>query len=352
MKTILLIEDNKDMRENTAEILELEDYNVITATNAKEGAARAQKQKPDLIICDIMMPVMDGYEVLSALSSDEDTAWIPFIFLTAKADRSDLRKGMEMGADDYLTKPFDAEELIKAINTRFKKAGLMKQEFSRNLEGLSDFMSSAKGIEPLKKLSNLQELRHLKTHETIYKEGGYPKGIYFVVDGRVKTFKTNADSKELITGLYKKGDFFGYLEMIDDKRHSETARAMDETVVCMIPKDEFFSILNLNAEVAHRFIKMLADNVKDKEDQLLKLAYNSSRKKVADAILMLSNQYDNETNTDDAKKMEREDLASLCGLSYENTIRTLHQFKEEGIISGNYGSIKVLEPEKLMKMKN
>ena len=186
MRKILLIEDNKDMRENTAEILELEDYKVITAANGKDGVALAKKDKPDLIICDIMMPVMDGYGVLSQLSKDEETAWIPFIFLTAKAERSDLRKGMEMGADDYLTKPFDAEELIKAINTRFKKSGLMKQEFSKNIEGLNDFLSSAKGIEPLKKLSELKELKDLKKGDVIYKEGAYPNGVFFVVEGKIK----------------------------------------------------------------------------------------------------------------------------------------------------------------------
>src|SRR5215212_4777169 len=102
-KKILLIEDNEQIRENTAEILELAGYRVVTAQNGKEGIELVNREKPALIICDIMMPVLDGYGVLHMLSKNEETAGIPFIFLTAKAERTDFRKGMEMGADDYLT---------------------------------------------------------------------------------------------------------------------------------------------------------------------------------------------------------------------------------------------------------
>src|SRR4051812_35047612 len=102
MKKILIIEENEGIRENTAEILRLSNYEVLTATNGKEGVEMAMAQHPDLIVCDIMMPVLDGYGVLYLLSKQEETATMPFIFLSAKAERADLRKGMEMGADDYL----------------------------------------------------------------------------------------------------------------------------------------------------------------------------------------------------------------------------------------------------------
>src|ERR1700745_1655447 len=116
MKRILLIEDNQDVRENIAEILELANYEVLQAENGKTGVELAQKHpKPDLIICDIMMPVLDGYGVIHLLSKNQETASIPFIFLTAKTERGDFRKGMEMGADDYITKPFDDIELLRAV---------------------------------------------------------------------------------------------------------------------------------------------------------------------------------------------------------------------------------------------
>ena len=106
-KTILVIDDNNDIRENTAEILELAGYKTFTAENGKRGVEVAVREKPSVIICDIMMPELDGYGVLHLLRKNPDTQNIPFIFLTAKTERSDFRKGMEMGADDYVTKPFE-----------------------------------------------------------------------------------------------------------------------------------------------------------------------------------------------------------------------------------------------------
>src|SRR3954467_1848042 len=159
MKKILLIEDNKDVRENTAEILALAQYNVLTAINGKEGVEMAQKEKPDLIICDIMMPVLDGHGALHLLSKNEETSSIPFIFLTAKAERSDFRKGMEMGADDYLTKPFDDVELLNAIESRLKKNAILKKEFTKNIEGINSFINEVKGIASLKKLSEERDIR-------------------------------------------------------------------------------------------------------------------------------------------------------------------------------------------------
>ncbi|MBL8011915.1 MAG: response regulator, partial [Flavobacteriales bacterium] len=118
MKTILLIEDDSDVRENTAEILELANYRVLKAENGRRGVEMARKEQPDLVLCDIMMPELDGYGVLHLLGRDPATAEVPFIFLTAKAERSEVRKGMELGADDYLTKPFDESELLNAIEGR------------------------------------------------------------------------------------------------------------------------------------------------------------------------------------------------------------------------------------------
>ncbi len=115
MKIILIIEDNSDIRESTAEILELTGYQVLQADNGKAGVELAMQKNVDLILCDIMMPELDGYGVLHMLNKNDKTSDIPFIFLTAKAERVDFRKGMEMGADDYLTKPFDDIELLAAI---------------------------------------------------------------------------------------------------------------------------------------------------------------------------------------------------------------------------------------------
>jgi two-component system copper resistance phosphate regulon response regulator CusR len=125
-KCILIIEDNNDIRESTAEILELAGYKVQQASNGKAGVDLAQQHKPDVILCDIMMPELDGYGVLFLLGKNPETATIPFIFLTAKAERVDFRKGMEMGADDYLTKPFEFGELLARMRALLRRTGELR----------------------------------------------------------------------------------------------------------------------------------------------------------------------------------------------------------------------------------
>src|SRR5271169_2713970 len=130
MKSVLVIDDNADIRDNTAEILDLAGYKTFKAENGKKGVDIALKEKPDVIICDIMMPELDGYGVLHLLRKNAETQNIPFIFLTAKTERSDFRKGMEMGADDYITKPFEDIELLNAVESRLKKIELLKKELA------------------------------------------------------------------------------------------------------------------------------------------------------------------------------------------------------------------------------
>src|SRR5580704_738361 len=139
-KRIVLIEDNKAVRENITEILELSNYEIMGAENGKAGVDLVTKELPDLVICDIMMPELDGYGVLNALSKNPKTSGIPFIFLTAKSERTDFRKGMEMGADDYLTKPFDDTELLNAIEARLNKKEQLKTGFALNSDGVNEFL--------------------------------------------------------------------------------------------------------------------------------------------------------------------------------------------------------------------
>lgn len=350
MKTILLIEDNLEMRENTAEILELANYNVITAVNGKEGVKMATEKKPHLIICDIMMPELDGYGVLHMLSKNNETAGIPFIFLTAKAEKGDYRKGMSMGADDYLTKPFDDTELLHAVETRLKKNELMKADFSRTAEGLNSFMNDAQPN--WDELSKNKETRFFKKKESIYHEGGIPKSIYFITKGKVKTYKANEDGKEYITGLHKEGDFIGYTALLEETNYSESAMALEESELVIIPKEHFFSLLYSSRDIATKFIKILSDNVSEKEDRLLKLAYNSVRKRVAEALLMLQARYKKESDNQFSMAIYREDLASIVGTSTETVIRTLSDFKDEKLIQISGSNITILNQGKLESMHN
>lgn len=130
MKKILVIEDEPSVRANILELLEAEKFDVVSAENGFIGALWAQQYLPDLIICDVMMPEVNGYEVLSTLRQDSRTAIIPFIFLTAMADQGDIRHGMQLGADDYLLKPFTRAELLGAIATRLAKQAAVMQQYN------------------------------------------------------------------------------------------------------------------------------------------------------------------------------------------------------------------------------
>ncbi len=174
MKTILLIEDNDEIRENTAEILELAMYNVFTAANGKIGVEKALDVKPDLIICDIMMPVLDGYGVLHAIQKNEVIKNTPFIFLTAKTERNDFRKGMELGADDYITKPFDGTELLSAVDSRLKKVDLLKKEFTKDMDGVQQLILESSNGDMMKSLVENRSTNSYKKKQVIYKEGNHP----------------------------------------------------------------------------------------------------------------------------------------------------------------------------------
>ncbi len=353
MKKILLIEDNPDIRETTADILELARYEVTVAADGKEGVETALRIQPDLIICDIMMPILDGYGVLHLLSKHESTAGIPFIFLTAKTERTDYRKGMEMGADDYITKPFSETELLGAIESRLKKADLMKKDFDPSIQGLNEFLDDAKDLNALKQLSQDQELRIFSKRDVIYRENSFPKNVFFLHSGHIKTVKTNDQGKEFITGLYGPGDFFGYLPVLEELPYSDTAIALKSSEVYTIPSEQFFSLVYRNHLVSGKFLRMLSNNLRDREEQLLQLAYNSVRRRIAEALLRLHSHYaNNEQNELITLEILREDLANLAGTATETTIRTLSDFKQEGLIDIKGSSITILKYDLLSGMKN
>lgn len=130
MKKILVIEDDLFIRENVYEVLELSGYKVFAASNGKEGLALALGLRPDLIICDIMMPLMDGFELKQCLTENSATKDTPFIFLSAKTELKELRFGMALGADDYITKPFEIKDLLNSVKLRFDKIERIKKQFN------------------------------------------------------------------------------------------------------------------------------------------------------------------------------------------------------------------------------
>lgn len=341
---IALIEDNQEMRENIEEILELANYEVVTAENGKKGISLIKQELPDLILCDIMMPELDGYGVLYMVGKDPKTAAIPFIFLTAKSERDDFRKGMNMGADDYLTKPFDDTQLLDAIERRLKRIEQFSTDFDRSESGLNSFLDQVHGIE---ELTRERRVKKFAKKDNIYFEDDYPNHLYFVLSGRVKTYKMNVDGKDFVTGLYTKGDFFGFIEMIKGINYTNSASALENCEVALIKREDFLKLLYTSREVSEKFIQMLVGSVTEKQEELLNLAYDSVRKRVADSLLKLSEKYNEDGGNDFSIAISRDDLAAIVGTATESVIRTLSEFKADGYIAIKGSSITILKPEKL-----
>jgi DNA-binding response OmpR family regulator len=347
MKKILLIEDNLEMRENTSEILDLAGYVMVVAENGKQGVEMAKKEKPDLIISDIMMPDLDGYGVLHILSKDPDTAGIPFIFLTAKADRGDMRKGMNMGADDYLTKPFEETELLNAIETRLKRNEFFRKSYSRDLGGFVQFINEAKQFSLPQNVTADYKVRTWTKKSSIYHEGDMPNMVYLVNKGKVKTWKMSPEGKEFITGIYNPGEFFGYISILEGIEHADSATALEDAEVALVPQTDFLALIYSNSDVSARFVKMLANDISEKEERLLGLAYNSVRARAAGALLQLQKKY----NDNNSIRISREDLAGIVGTSTESLIRALSEFKSEKLIETDGREIKVLSTQGLEKAR-
>jgi DNA-binding response OmpR family regulator len=330
MNSILVIEDNENIRENTAEILELAGYKVYTAENGKKGVEIALKEIPSVIVCDIMMPELDGYGVLHLLKKNTSTENIPFIFLTAKTERSDMRKGMEMGADDYITKPFDDIELLKAVETRLKKSAIIQNQYPSSSHGITSFLNDIKN-NGLQGLSDNYEIETYQKKQTLYTQGKKPRFLFYLVNGKIKSYKTNEDGKEYICDLYNSGDFIGYNALIQEINYEDSAMALEDAEVMQISREDFLKMIHTDMNIASAFIRIMSNNMKEKEERMLNLAYSSLRKRIAKALIEIQNKFDEE-NTGEPISMSREDIAQYVGAATESLIRTLSDFKTEKLI--------------------
>lgn len=349
MSKVLVIEDNNEIRENIVEILELANYKVIVAKNGKIGVEKAIMYLPDVILCDIMMPELDGYGVLYLLNKNKETTTIPFIFITSKSERLDLRKGMEMGADDYLSKPFGRLELLNAIESRLKKKDCLHHFYSSSLDNLDRLVAKNNGLNKLKRIIAERKTRLFKKSQVVYYEGDNATGIYLVISGKIKTIKVAEDGHEFMTGIYKAEDFFGINIILCNKPYDDTATAMEDSYLCFFPKIQFDEMLQQYPDIAGKFLEILSNEIRNKDAYLLQLAYQSVRKRIAEAILRLFRQdYDGL----DCISVSRDDLAALSGTASETVSRTLTEFKNEGLIEKKGSILTILNHDKISNMKN
>lgn len=352
-KTILIIEDNLEVRENTAELLELGGYHVMTASNGKEGVAAAQQYNPDLIICDIMMPVLDGYGVLHLLGKKPETARIPFIFLTAKSERTDVRKGMELGADDYIVKPYNDTELLNSVEARLKKAENNLGTIDHMNQRLNKMKSRHVMWDELLGDVSDKQIKSLGKRDVIYSEGDTCQGVYVVLKGKVKVYKSHDLGKDLILRVRGKGEMLGYVSLLHGDIQLDNAVTLEPSEIMFVPRHSFFNWLEGQPQMMLELIYLMSGSLIFERERAVNLAYSSVRKRTAGALLKLKNRF-HEGNADTLFTMpiSRDDLAALVGTATESVIRTLSDFKEEGLIKIQGSSITILNEEKLRKMKN
>ena len=348
MKTVLLIEDDTVLRENTAELLELSNYSVLTAANGKLGVEMANTHLPDIIVCDIMMPILDGYGVLGELSKNSNTKFIPFIFLSAKTERQDVRKGMDLGADDYISKPFSEDEIISAIESRIAKAAILKEE-RESYQATANPQDNEDELRTLNDLKNFFDdngtVFNYKKNAIIYKEGQNSNFIYLILKGVVKCFKYDEEGKELTTALHKEDEIFGYTSFTQNIPYKESATTMQDVEMVGVSKSELKDVLDKNHKISLEIIQLLSDGITGVKDQLLQMAYSSVRRKTAATILRFAEKIN--SKPEDPIRISRSDLASVAGIATETLIRTMSDFKKQGIIEMEGRTIKVIDLRKL-----
>lgn len=349
MKRVLLIEDDAVLRENTAELLELSNFEVITASNGKFGVDIAKNSPLDIIVCDIMMPELDGYGVLETLAKNEITKYIPFIFLSAKTERKDIRKGMDLGADDYITKPFNEEELISAIESRLAKAAILKDIRDEPKENALTDRTEIRTLNDLKNFfDDNGETSNYTKGDMIYNEGSHSNFIYLIKKGVVKNHKFDEDGKELITSIQKEDDLFGYSSFTQNIPYQESATAIENSELVCISKYKVKDILNNNHKLTLELIQLLTDDLSSIKEQLLQMAYSSVQKKTAATILKFAEKLNKKP--EEPIKISRNDLASVAGVAIETLIRTISRFKKEGLIDIEGRNIKILDLNKLQQI--
>jgi CRP-like cAMP-binding protein len=255
-----------------------------------------------------------------------------------------------MGADDYISKPFDDIELLNAIEIRLKKADIIKMQYPSGEKGANELMKDLKGSGILPLDPDQYESQHLNKKMNVYNEGKRPKYLYHLKSGKIKTFKVNEDGKEYITNLYAAGDYIGHVALLEDNNYDDTAEVLENAEIISIPKEHFLQAVYNDMNIASKFIKLISRDVKEKEDRLLNLAYDSLRKRVAKAIVDIYQKF--HINNPDQQNIDfsREDIAQYIGTATESLIRTLSDFKSEKLIEIKEGKIRITQPDKLRNL--
>ncbi len=345
MKKILVIEDNQDVRENIVEILSLAGYETLAAENGKTGVSSVFSFKPDLILCDVMMPELDGYGVMKILQSNTQLAHIPLIFLTAKSEKTDMRKGMSLGAADYITKPFDDTDLLTSIEMRLQKAEVIINIGANQFLSL-DHLPKDYIMNKLHEISGKADVMHMRKKDSLFAEGHLPRYIYIILSGKVRIASSNDVGKELTMHIVKENEFCGFLDPISNNEYTKSAFVLEDCTYKQVNVKDFMQLMTVDHQFGLSMIKYMSQYINDLEKAVLDQAYSSVRRKVANALLFCFHA----NNGCFDIHILREDLASIAGSAKETVIRTLSDFKQEKLIDINDQNIVILNLNALVGM--
>ena len=352
-KTILIIEDSLEVRENMTGVLQLAGYQVLNASNGMEGVAAAKQYHPDLILCDIEMPILDGYGVLHLLGKHIETSRIPFIFLTAKSERLDAHRGMGLGADDFIDKPYNDIALLKSIEARISKSLGNVGTIDHLNYRLNETKNKEISWDEIFKDIPDRRFKSLVKKEVIYSEGDICQGVYIVLKGKVKEYKSHDLGKDLILRVRGKGSLMAFVSLLQGDIHLDNAQALEPSEIMYIPRDSFFLFFESQPKMMLELIRLMSVSLVFERERAVTLAYSSVRKRTATALLRLKIKFHN-GNPDVLFTMpiSRDDLAAMVGTATESVIRTLSDFKEEGLIKIQGSAITIVNEDKLRRMKN
>ena len=334
---LLIIEDNEEVRENLAEILEIYGYITVTAKNGLEGVKACIQDPPDMVLCDIMMPELDGYGVLNLLSENERTAGIPFIFITAKTETEDIRRGMNLGADDYITKPFYKDELLQVIRTRLKKAALRNKAASSAPEKQVHLSDPDRGIAELAKVFNSSGRENsFSQGQSIVREGEFPHFIYHVISGNVHLSRSHEYGRDYIIAELGPGEIFGIPTVLERAPYHYTAKAITAVNCQVLPIKSLLDLINTDRSVTEALMRLLAGRLVEHSERLVNQAYDSVRRRTALVVCDLYEKYDGSP-----LELSRDELAQMVGSTKESVIRALSDFKREGLLTTEGKTIRV-----------
>lgn len=206
----------------------------------------------------------------------------------------------------------------------------------------------------LSQLSETKSCFSYKKGQLIFHEGGKPTGMYCINSGKIKIAKLGSDGKEQIVRLAKPGDMIGYRALMADSNYSASAVALEDAVICFIPRSQFLALISQNIAFTSGLMKLISNALGEAEERMVQMAYKPVRERLAEALLLLQKTYQEREGSAGpfTIAISREDLASIVGTAKETTIRLLSEFKEEGLISAKGSSITILDQEKLYKVSH